>query len=57
MAPVSNFNVTSFRKIRRFSTQASPHRNFSALSPKKKYGRAYCKLQAILKSIQPWFAR
>lgn len=32
-----------------FSIQASPRPNFSALSPKKKYGRAYCRLQAILK--------
>ncbi len=37
------------QKIRCFSTQASPRPNFSALSPKKKYGRAYCRLLAILK--------
>jgi len=40
--------VNRGRKIHCFSTQASPFPIFSAMSPLMKYGRAYCRLQAIL---------
>jgi hypothetical protein len=41
------------QKIRCFSTQASPRPNFPAVSPQKKYGRAYCRLRAGDSEIDP----